>query len=172
METINRYSTFSFQDNGDQCTLDPLAQRRSGEWAIQGLLPSACVWWYKGHLRLLLLGQVSKTMWKENTYKPRAWGRVWLPRLQGALWMVLKAWPPELWGWAGSLSWGGSRPVSLQGMSWSLCLLVRGQGPRSTASHSHCINSLKEREYIAERRGSCPGSHSPHQGLDPFPWNS
>ena len=29
MKTVNGCSTFSFQDNGDQGTLDPLTQRRS-----------------------------------------------------------------------------------------------------------------------------------------------
>ena len=51
---------------------------------------------------------------------------------------MLRAGRPELWGWAGSLSWGGRSPVSLQGMSWSLSL---EGGPRSSTG----LNSLKER---------------------------
>ena len=36
MKTMNRYSTFSFQDNGEQYTLDPLTQRRSRRMAHSG----------------------------------------------------------------------------------------------------------------------------------------
>ena len=113
------------------------------ELAFQGIWTvSYCVWWYKEHSRLLLFCQVSRNNPEGRHLQTLSLRESVFSHRQGTLWVTLRAWCPELWGWAGSLSWGlgGSSPESLQGMSWNLCLEYRwgwGEVPEAPLTSTH-----------------------------------
>ena len=153
---------FRNMDTRVYCHQEPSEARwESVSW---GLFVSSCVLWEMGHNRLRYLCWVSKTTKREYTYKPLSLREGVSPPSAGSSLGDVESRTPWAVGLSrvSDLGEGSSSPENLQGMSWSLCLEGRG------SQKLHWPQLIKGKRGPAVGRGSCPGTHSPHQGFNPI----